>query len=112
MKLPVKCNRCPVGELQWDECKYTGERFFMCHDCGGMWRDLDSALKWKITGGQNGPNASLNDSEYLESVGRPDHFLDDPNYQEWTNEEWNKYNEPWINFDAEFNAQQDLKQGI
>lgn len=72
--------------MQWIECKYTGEFFFMCLDCGGMWRDLNSALNWKETGGQNGPNASLDDYDYLEFVGRPKHFLDDPNYENWTDD--------------------------
>ena len=64
-----------------------------------MWRSLELA----ILGGDSG---FVNHHEYLKSVGRPDHYLDDPNYENWTDEEWDKYNEPWINCDAEFNAQQ------
>lgn len=99
--LPITCRRCGQGpDLHLVKSKYTGDRLYLCAECLGMWRSLDTA----ITGGDEG---FLNHNEYLRSVGRPDHYLDAQDYESWTTEDWDKYNEPWINCDAEFNAQQE-----
>ncbi|MBB5353974.1 hypothetical protein HNR46_004245 [Haloferula luteola] len=133
IKLPVTCKRCGQGPaLHYLESKYSGERFFICGECGGMWQTIESALSepgwsnpdakefysvreypaenggrpWSALG-RGKSVCHLTSAEYERSVGRPDHYLDAPDYESWTTESWDKYNEPWINCDAEFNAQKE-----
>lgn len=98
--LPTTCNRCKQGpDLHFVESKHTGESLFLCAECLGMWRIFDAAM----TGGDEGYVPYF---KYLREAGRFDHYLEDPTLESWNAEDWDKYNEPWINRDAEFNAQQ------
>ena len=132
ISLPITCKRCgQCPALHYLESKYSGARFFVCGECGGMWETIDSAIlepgwinpeakefysvkeypaegdarQWATLGRGKGVYP-LTCAEYERSVGRPANYLDDPGYESWTDEDWDRYNEPWINCDAEFNSAQ------